>query len=303
MGWGLIIIFICSVFFPGIIVRTKSITSGRKGPGILQPFKDFIKLLKKGSVYSSTTSFIFQITPVIYLASVIMAALFIPFGNKPGVLSFSGDFIMFAYVLAIGKFFMIISSLDTGSSFEGMGASREALYSMLVEPAFFILIASFAMLTGYTSFYDIYNALYFNSYLTIFAGAIAVYVLVQITMIENSRMPYDDPKTHLELTMVHEVMVLDNSGVDLAFIQFASFLKFVIFGSLISNFFFTPEVPFYIFILIFIAIQILLAITVGLLESFRARYKMRYNNQAIVTLIPVSILIFFSVILILLNQR
>jgi formate hydrogenlyase subunit 4 len=299
---GLLLILISSFFFPGIIVRIKSIMSGRKGPGIFQPMKDIVRLLRKGNVYSRTTSFIFQIAPLVYFASILTAIIFLPLGRSESIISFNGDFVFFAYLLAIGKFFMIIGALDTGSSFEGMGASREALYSMLVEPAFFILLASFAMLTGYSSFSQIYNALYFNSYLAIFAGFMATYVLVQICMIENSRMPYDDPKTHLELTMIHEVMVLDNSGFDLGIIQYASALKFVIFGSLISNFFLIPEMPFYIYIPIFLVIQMMFAVLVGILESFRARHKMRNNNQAIITLIPIAILIFFSIIMILTKQ-
>ena len=119
---------------------------GRKGPGIFQPIKDVIRLFKKGAVYSKTTSFIFQIAPSIYFASVLMAILVIPLGEYKGIISFEGDFVFFAYVLGIGKFFMIISALDTGSSFEGMGASREALFSMFAEPAFFILMGSLPFL-------------------------------------------------------------------------------------------------------------------------------------------------------------
>src|SRR5512147_614526 len=124
-----ILIIFASLFFSGIIIRTKSIASGRKGPGIFQPMKDIIRLFKKGSVYSKTTSFIFQVAPSIYFASVIMAIMVIPLGEYKGIISFEGDFVFFAYVLGVGKFFSIISALDTGSSFEGMGASREALFS------------------------------------------------------------------------------------------------------------------------------------------------------------------------------
>ena len=280
----------------------KSKVTGRKGPGFFQPMKDIWRLLKKGNVYSKTTGIVFRLAPPVYFASVIMAMLMLPMGDSPGIISFRGDFIFFAYALSLGKFFMIIGAMDTGSSFEGMGASREALYSMLIEPAFFILMASFGMLTGYSSFYEIYNSLYFDSSLTIFTGLLAVYVLIQIVMIENSRMPYDDPKTHLELTMVHEVMVLDNSGFDLGIIQFTSALKFVVFGSLMANFFITPEMPLWLSILVFIAVQIFFAALVGLLESFRARHKLRDNNQAILTLTPISILVFFSILLIITNQ-
>ncbi|MEI6765915.1 MAG: NADH-quinone oxidoreductase subunit H [Bacteroidota bacterium] len=299
---GIVMIFLASLVFPGIITRTKSIASGCKGPGIMQPMRDIIRLLKKGSVYSTTTSFIFKIAPLVYFASIISAALLLPFGNQPGILSFRGDFIAFSYILALGKFFMIIAALDTGSAFEGMGASREATYSMLVEPAFFILLASFAMLTGHTSFHEIFNALYFDSYITVFAGILAAFNLFQIIMVENSRLPYDDPKTHLELTMVHEVMVLDNSGFDLGIINYASSLKFVIFGTLISNFFFAPRFPIYTGIIIFIVTQIAFAIMVGLAESFRARFKLRNNNKAIILLTPISILIFISLIMIATHQ-
>ncbi len=299
---GIIMILLTCLVFPGIITRTKSIASGRKGPGLFQPMLDILRLLKKGIVYSTTSSFIFKIAPVIYFSTILSAAFLLPFNNEPGILSFQGDFIAFSYILALGKFFMIIAALDTGSAFEGMGASREALYSMLVEPAFFILFASFAMFTGHTSFYEIYNSIYFGSYIAIFAGVLAAYNLFQIIMVENSRVPYDDPKTHLELTMIHEVMVLDNSGFDLALINFASSLKFVIFGTLISNFFFTPNLPVYNGILIFIGIQVLFAIIVGIAESFRARYKLRNNNKAIVLLTPISILIFLSLLMLLTNQ-
>jgi formate hydrogenlyase subunit 4 len=272
--------------------------SGRKGPGIFQPMKDIFRLFKKGAVYSETTSFIFQIAPSIYFASVIMAILTIPFGQHKGIISFDGDFVFFAYVLALGKFFSIISALDTGSSFEGMGASREALYSMLVEPSFFVLMGSFALLTGHTSFHDIFTNLYFGSYISYALGVMATFVLAMITMIENSRMPVDDPKTHLELTMVHEVMILDNSGFDLGMIMHATNLKFAMYGALIANLFMS-NLPVYFTIPIFFGIQILFAGVVGLLESFSARFRMNHNAQFIFTLSSVSLLIFFGVLLIL----
>ncbi len=234
---SIILILFFSLFFPGIILRTKSIASGRKGPVIMQPVKDVIRLFKKGSVYSDTTSIIFRIAPAIYFSSVLMACLVVPFGSNRGVISFDGDFIFFAYILALGKFFSIISAMDTGSSFEGMGASREALYSMFAEPAFFILIGSFALLTGHTSFFDIFSTLHLGSSITYTLGGLAAGVLVLIAMIENSRMPLDDPKTHLELTMIHEVMVLDNSGFDLGLILTAGYLKFAMYGAIIADFF------------------------------------------------------------------
>lgn len=294
-----ILIVTASLFFSGIIVRTKSILSGRKGPGIFQPLRDIFKLFSKGSVYSETSSFIFQIGPSIYFASVIMAIAVIPFGSQPGLISFKGDFVFFAYILALGKFFNIIAALDTGSSFEGMGASREALYSMLAEPAFFILMGSFALLTGHSSFQEIFGSLHFGSYISYGVGTLAAFVITLIALIENSRMPVDDPKTHLELTMVHEVMILDNSGFDLALILQAVNLKFVMYGALIANFFLTPGSEYYFSIPIFIATQILFAVVIGAIESFMARFRMNHNPQYIFTLTSVSLLIFLGVLLIL----
>lgn len=295
---SILLILFSSIFFTGIILRTKSITSGRKGPGVLQPVKDVIRLFKKGAIYSETTSIIFRIAPVIYFSSVLMACLVIPFGTNKGVVSFDGDFIFFTYVLALGKFFSIISAMDTGSSFEGMGASREALYSMFAEPAFFILIGSFALLTGNTSFYNIFSSLQLGSSITYTLGGLAAFVLIMIAMIENSRMPVDDPKTHLELTMIHEVMVLDNSGFDLGLILSAGYLKFAMYGAIIADFF-IGGLSFVWALPLFLLIQTLFAVIVGLIESFMARFRMSHNPQFILTLSSVSFLIFLGVLLVL----
>jgi formate hydrogenlyase subunit 4 len=294
---SIILILFTSLFFTGIIIRTKSLASGRKGPGILQPVKDVIRLFGKGSVYSETTSIIFRIAPVIYFSTVLMACLVVPFGSMKGIISFDGDFIFFAYILALGKFFSIISAMDTGSSFEGMGASREALYSMFAEPAFFILIGSFALLTGNTSFHAIFDTLHLGSSISYTLGLLAAFVLVLIAMIENSRMPIDDPKTHLELTMIHEVMVLDNSGFDLGLILTAGYLKFAMYGALIADFFIgglsvTWAVPAYLLI------QVVFAVTAGIIESFMARFRMNHNPQFILVLTSVSFLIFLGALLI-----
>jgi formate hydrogenlyase subunit 4 len=295
---SLFLILIAATFFTGIIIRVKSVASGRKGPGIFQPLKDVARLFKKGVVYSETTSFVFQVAPTIYFSSVVMAMLVVPFGQSKGIISFNGDFIFFAYVLALGKFFSIISAMDTGSSFEGMGASREALYSMFAEPAFFILMGSLALLTGYTSFQEMFAALHIGSYISYALAILGTFVLMMVAMIENSRMPIDDPKTHLELTMVHEVMILDNSGFDLGLILTAGYLKFALYGALVVNLFigvfqYKYSIP------MFFIIQIVLASGVGLIESFMARFRMSHNAQFIFVLTSVSLLIFFGVLLIL----
>jgi len=295
---SLLLIIIAGAFFSGVIIRVKSIASGRKGPGVFQPIRDVARLFKKGVVYSETTSFVFQIAPTIYFSSVVMAMLVVPFGQSKGIISFNGDFIFFAYVLALGKFFSIIAAMDTGSSFEGMGASREALFSMFAEPAFFILMGSLALLTGHTSFQEMFAALHIGSYISYALAILGTFVLMMISMVENSRMPIDDPKTHLELTMVHEVMILDNSGFDLGLILTAGYLKFAIYGALVVNLF-IGMFPYHYSIPMFFVIQFVLACGVGLIESFMARFRMSHNAQFIFVLTSVSLLIFFGALLIL----
>jgi formate hydrogenlyase subunit 4 len=198
----------------------------------------------------------------------------------------------------LGKFFTIIAALDTGSSFEGMGASREAFFSMLVEPAFFILLATFAMFTGYTSFSDIFNNFFItgNDYVMIYS-IIGVYLLVQITLIENSRVPVDDPKTHLELTMIHEVMILDYSGFDKALIHIGSYLKFALYGSLICNLIVPAEWNIFLQVFLFFAVQVFFAVIIGLTESFRARNKMNKNPKFILTLSAIAWIAFVVILI------
>lgn len=295
---SLILIFVSALFFVGIITKVKAKIAARKMPSIFQPLFDIIRLFKKGAVYSTTTSAIFKIAPLVYIASVLVATLFIPIGSQKGLLSFEGDFVFFAYLLAIGKFMMIISAMDTGSGFEGMGANREALNSMLVEPAFFILAGSLALFTGNISFQDMFMQLHLSSNLSYIIGIAAIYVLIYIAMVENSRMPVDDPKTHLELTMVHEVMVLDNSGFDLGLIHIATWLKFAIYGSLISNFLINAHWNWYWQILAYLGIQFTFAFTIGCLEAFRARNKMEKNPQWIIMLSAIAVVVFLTTLII-----
>lgn len=287
---GFILIIIAALFFPGIIARTKSIASGRKGPSILQPMRDIWKLFQKGSVYSTTTSIIFRIAPTIGLACVLTSMLVVPFGGGKAILSFQGDVVFFAYLLALGRFFMIIGALDTGSSFEGMGANRETLYALLVEPAFFVMLGVLSLMTGFSSFTNMF--MHFNTVgdYSILLGVLFAYLIILIAMVENSRLPVDDPKTHLELTMVHEVMVLDNSGFDLGLIHTTSALKFGIFSMLLANLLIPPTwKPIFQF-LYFGVITVGFAVAVGILESFRARNKMGKNPQYLLTLIAIGLL-------------
>ncbi len=295
---GFALILVAAFFFPGLILRTKSIASGRKGPGILQPFRDISVLVRKGSVFSKTTGIIFQIAPVITLSTILCAMLVIPFAYQDAIISFEGDFVFFSYLLAFGKFLAIIAALDTGSSFEGMGANREAFFSMLVEPAFFILLATFAMFTGYTSFSDIFNHFFItgNDYVLIYS-IMGSYLFIQIALVENSRLPVDDPKTHLELTMIHEVMILDNSGFDKALIHIGTYLKFAIYGALIYDMVVPAGWNIFLQIVLFLAIQAGFSIIIGLTESFRARNKMNKNPKFILTVSAIAWIAFLVVLI------
>ncbi len=294
---GLVLAILTALFFPGIILRVKSLMAGRKGPGIFQPWKNIRVLLQKGSIISNTTSYIFRFAPLVYLSTILCATILIPFSTMPSFFGFQGDFILFAYLLGLGKFFFIIGAMDTGSSFEGMGANREALYSMLVEPAFFILFGTLGMITGHSSMQDIFTLFHFTGHNEFIIGIIAIYLLIQIAMIENSRMPVDDPKTHLELTMIHEVMILDHSGFDLALIHIGTNLKFAMYGLLIANIILPSGGSFVYRIGFYMAIQILFAGVIGLLESFRARKKLMKNSQFIVTLSSIALLAFILALL------
>jgi len=292
---ALILILITSLLTTGLIVRTKSIVSGRKGPGLFQPLKNIWVLLRKGLVYSETSGIITRIAPVVVFSSLVVASLMVPAAGFKPLISFNGDFILFAYLLALSRFMMIAASFDTGSSFEGMGASREALYGMLIEPALFILIAGLVVFTGGYSISTIFN-LPGGKYYSLIYGLIVSYILGNIAIVENSRVPIDDPKTHLELTMIHEVMVLDTSGFNLALIQMTSLLKFAIFGSLISSTIIPASLPVFWRLVAFSGVQLLFGVILGFIESFRARFRMNRNQQFILTVILISVL-FFVVIL------
>jgi len=145
--FSLIIVITCAPFLKGVIDRTKAFLSGRKGASIFQPYFDLLRNFKKKSVYSQTTSWIFKAGPIIYFTTVFMALFFVPFGNIPAFIHFQGDFILLIYLLGLGRFFMVIAALDTGSSFEGMGASREVFFAFFAEIILFLCFITLVILT------------------------------------------------------------------------------------------------------------------------------------------------------------
>lgn len=299
---NLLLIFLSALLIPGIILRTKSRMSGRQGPGMRQPLRDVQVLLRKGNVISPTAGVIFRIAPMILLASLLISSMILPVGTHEAPFRFSGDFVFFAYLLALGRLMMILAAMDTGSGFSGMGANREALYSMLAEPAFFLLMGTFVMTSGQMSFSGIFAAFSADNVYAYLVGITGLYLLSQLAMIENSRLPVDDPKTHLELTMVHEVMILDYSGFDLAIIHICTWLKFGIFGNLIANCLIPSAWSAGLYIPAYLGVQLAFGLLIGLLESFRARNKMMQNPKFILTLTAIAATT-FAILLILMKTR
>ena len=294
-----LLMIVVALSITGVINRTRALLAGRKGIRFFQHIYNVRLQLRKGAVYSTTTSMLFRVAPCIYLGAALIAFLFIPIADLEPLLSFHGDIILVAYLLALARVALVLAALDTGSSFEGMGASREALYGALVEPALMMGMATLALFCGYSSFADIFSmAQELDMNLTVVLLLVA-YVFVIIMFIEAGRVPVDDPRTHLELTMIHEVMCLDYSGVDMAMIHIAGWLKNSIFAMIAAN---AVSVVF-CFHWWFAAPLAVLAtgLSIGIVESLRARNKLSRNTTYILTIVAMSALVLLTGFLLIQN--
>lgn len=259
----------------GVTNRTKAFFAGRVGPPLIQPYYDLRKLLGKSAVYSRTTTWVFRAGPVVGLAAVLTAGSLVPFGGCRALVDFEGDLVLFAYLLGLARLFTILAALDTGSPFEGMGASREALFSMLAEPSLLLGLAAVARPAGGLSLSAMHLALPMGAWAHsgLALGLVAV-VLFVVFLAENSRIPVDDPNTHLELTMIHEVMVLDHGGPDFAFILYAAALKLWLLGSLVVGLV-VPRVGVAVVdVPIAVLGMLALAVMLGVIESTMARLRL-----------------------------
>jgi formate hydrogenlyase subunit 4 len=264
---------------PGLINKVKALVAGRSGPPVLQLYYDLAKLSRKRAVFSRTTTWIFLAGPVGTVAAGVVAALLVPFGHAPAPIHFQGDVILFAYLFGLARFLTVLSALDTGSSFEGMGAAREVTFSALTEPALFLGFAALAKSSGSLSLSKMLASPGFaiskaaGPLILVLAGWLIVYLA------ENARIPVDDPNTHLELTMIHEVMVLDHSGRPFALVLYGASLKLLVLGALILGPLLprTPN-PWLDWAAFYVALA-LLALTVGLIESITARFRMNKVPQ------------------------
>jgi len=224
------VFILVSPLLSGLISKIKNNLRMRKGQSIFQPYYNLTKLFSKGEVISETASWIFRVAPFVVLSSTLTAAILVLVGFFNNSIHQMGDFIALIFIFALGRFFLSLAALDTGSSFGGMGSSREMFISSLVEPAMFMVIFAVSLQFGST------NISAFGSLHTVSASSIvAAVALFLIVIAETSRIPVDNQETHLELTMIHEAMVLEYSGRSLALIELASYIKQMIYFSLIAQ--------------------------------------------------------------------
>jgi formate hydrogenlyase subunit 4 len=290
---------ILAPLLPGIIARTKAKIAGRQGQPLLQLYFDLWKLFQKKMVISSTTTWVFRAGPVIGITVPLLAAMLVPFGPMNAPVSFAGDMILFIYLLALSRFFTILAALDTGSSFEGMGAAREATFSVLVEPTLFVIFIVLARMSDNFSLDAMFKGvtalriLHSNAAVSLPLMAFCLFIVL---LVENCRIPFDDPNTHLELTMIHEVMVLDHSGPDFALILYGSSMKLLLSTVLIVDLILPASGNALFDAITFTGSLCILAVFVGRVESSMARLRLIKVPHL---LIGTTLLSFFTLILIL----
>ena len=282
----------------GVIGRVKSLVGGRAGPPLLQPYRDLARLAQKGAVYSRATTWVFRAGPLVGLAAILAAGLLVPLGAPAAALAFAGDFALVAALLGLARFATVLAALDTGSAFEGMGAAREVSFSALAEPALFLGFLALVRSTGGLDLTHLLGdglaAAWRTDGPALLLVALSFFV---VALAENARIPVDDPATHLELTMIHEVMVLDHGGPDLALIQYGAALKLYLLGALVVNLslggrLLGPPAG----LAAFLAGQLAFAVAVGLVESTMARLRLSRVPQL---LIGASVLSAFAFVLLL----
>jgi formate hydrogenlyase subunit 4 len=274
---------------PGIVNRVKAVFAGRRGPPLLQSWFDIVKLLGKGAVYSRTTGWIFRAGPVAGLSCAAACLCLLPWAGRGALISFHGDLILLAGLLAVSRFMTILAALDTGSAFEGMGASREAWFSSMGEPALLLGLAAVARNRGGISLSGLLGIT--ASVPAGTGGAVILLVAVSLFIIflsENSRIPVDDPNTHLELTMIHEVMVLDHGGVDLSYIQYGASLKLWVLGGLLVSLLVPRTGQWYFDLAAGLAGMAVVAAATGVVESIMARLRLVRVPQLLVAALAMS---------------
>jgi len=278
-----VVLLVLSPFLVGVIRKVKARLQCRRGASVFQPYFDLAKLFRKEPVISTTTSWIFTATPYILFASTLAAGLLVPVFASQMPLNFAGNIIALVYLLALGTFFLILAGLDAGSAFGGMGSSREAIVASLTEPATILSIFAIALTAGSTNLSTIVHktALLEGIVTDPPPHLMALAALFIVTLAETGRVPVDNPATHLELTMIHEAMVLEYSGRYLALVEWAAGIKLLVFLSLLANVFApwgiaTSLAPAAIGagLAVFVVKVTGLAVLIGVIESMFAKLRL-----------------------------
>ena len=279
----LVMLLALSPFIIGLIRKVKARLQCRQGAGVLQPYADLAKLFRKQPVISSTTSWIFTATPYIVFASTLAAGLLVPIFVSQNPFNFAGNVIALVYLLAVGTFFLILAGLDAGSTFGGMGSSREAIVATLAEPAMMLSIFAIALTAGSTNLSTIVHktALMEGIITAPPPHLMALVAFFVVVLAETGRVPVDNPATHLELTMIHEAMLLEYSGRYLALLEWSAGIKLVVFLSVIANVFApwgiaTSVTPASVAIgmIVYVVKVSALAFLIGMIESMFAKLRL-----------------------------
>ena len=295
---ALAVLLVMAPALPGIAVKTKAVLTGRRGAPVMQLYYDLWKLLRKRSLINPTTTWLFRAGPMAVIISTVAAALLLPLDGRTALLSFAGDLVAFAGLLALGRFALVLAGLDTGSSFEGMGASREVTLAAFTEPALLLCFAALALATGDLTLRGMLGAplqaAWARAAAPLVLAGIGLFVLL---LAECSRGPVDDPATHLELTMIHEVIVLDHGGPDFALVLLGGALKLALFGGLVVGVF-APRAGLGAAAAIAILAAGLagVAVAIGVVESIMARLRLSRVPQL---LVGASALALFGILLLL----
>lgn len=291
-GGALVLSLALCPLLPGIINKVKAFFAGRRGPRVLQLYYDMAKLLRKESVYSSTSCGFVRLAPLCGLAATFCAMLFLPYAFCNSPLAFGGDVLLFLYFLGFARVTTVLGALDTGSSFEGMGASREVHFSALAEAVLLCIVVFFIMLTGSISLSGMLNSMGLAAWTVSGTSLLPIGAAIFIVMLsECCRVPFDDPETHLELTMIHEAMILDNGGPDLALIHYGAALKLW----LLASFFVTAVMPFGVFsvlssIPLYFGAVFATAVAIGVVESAMARFRFLKVPQMLMTALCLAVI-------------
>ena len=278
---NVIFVLLISPLFVSLIKIVKAHAQKRRGPPIFQTYRNLAKLLKKETIYSANSSWIMRVTPLVNVAALLVASLFVPILVIPQPTDIVGNIILFLYLLALAKFFMALSGLDAGSTFGGMGSSREMAISALIEPVVIVVFAALAFAFKTINLPDMFRGALSSNVLidpVIILISISIFIVI---IVESSRVPVDNPETHLELTMIHEAMILEQSGKNLAMMELSSAMKQLLLMAVLINIlvpwgltqdFTVPSIL--ISLGAFVVKAIVLAIIIGLFESSCAKSRL-----------------------------